>query len=422
MLFLLRTRRPLRAPKTKLCGLIFLLAGSAAAWVPGPGGTLRVTLDQRAFDPRAPGTGDFLDCDAAACSAVLIQRVEPDEKVVARRGKPRDEMRYLSLKGYRARGGDPLGTLAIIPYKGGDSLYFDDNNDEDLGNDGPGRFWPQGDSCVTVEPRSVAAPFTLCRVGAKAKDWQARCEDLKPSITWASCDRPLVRLKVLDVSSGTLHGLKDRKIGLADLDGDGRFHLQGGDRVLVDWNGDGILEKSLDEDGLAPAPDRSLTFTVDSATYAVAAADEAGNWIDLRRLPYEPAASLVKAVEGRPAPNLRFVNMDGDTVSLSDFKGKKVLVNFWSVLCKPCIDQFPALAQFNAQFASKNWQVVSLTTDKELDLVQQAVLKYHLNWMVGMVGPEARGYYNSRPLPLNVKIDPRGLLEKKDVPLGKHAF
>jgi thiol-disulfide isomerase/thioredoxin len=399
-------------------------SGAVQAWTPGPGGTMRVTLDRRASDPRAPGNGDFLDCSepGGACSAVLIPRIEPDEKVSSPRNKRKDDLRYLSLKGFRARGGDPLGTAALYPGKGGgDSIFFDDNNDEDLGNDGPGRFWPKGDSCVTVEPRSVAAPFSLCRAGGKAKEWRARCEELKTQITWAYCEQGPYRLKVLDIAYGTLHGLKDRKIGMADLDADGRFHLQAGDRLLVDWNGDGVLEKSLDGDGLASS-EKDASFTLDSASYEVAAADENGGWIDLRRTAYNPAAAIFKAVEGRTAPDLRFVNLDGDTVRLSDFHGKKVLVNFWSVLCKPCIDQFPAIAQFNAQFASKNWQVISLTTDKELDLVQQASMKYHLDWMVGMVGPEARAYYTNRPLPLNVKIDAQGLIEKKDVPLGRRPF
>jgi thiol-disulfide isomerase/thioredoxin len=392
------------------------------AFTPAPGGTVRIMLDKRAFDPRDPGNGDFLDCPdkAAGCSAVLLPRVEPDEKVVLPRNKSKDDLRYLSLKGFRARGGDPLGTVALFPARGGDSVFFDDNNDEDLGNDGHGRFWPKGDSCVTVEPRSVAAPFSLCRAGGKAKEWQARCESLKSSLTWALCDDAPYRLKVMDIAYGFLGGGAGRKIGMADLDGDGKFHLHAGDRLLVDWNGDGVLEKSIDGDGMPALQEKSFAFTLDSATYEVAAFDEGGAWIDLRRVAYEPAAVIFKAVEGRHAPDLRFVNLDGDTMSLSDFHGKKVLLNFWSVLCKPCLDQFPSIAQFNAQFASKNWQVISLTTDRELDLVQQAAMKYHVNWMIGMVGPEARGYYNNRPLPLNVKIDAQGILEKKDVPLGKH--
>ena len=45
-----------------------------------------------------------------------------------------------------------------------------------------------------------------------------------------------------------------------------------------------------------------------------------------------------------------------------------------------------------------------------------------MDWMVGMAGPEARGYYATRPLPLNVKINADGVLEKKGVSLGKRAF
>src|SRR5690348_15859633 len=113
---------------------------------------------------------------------------------------------------------------------------------------------------------------------------------------------------------------------------------------------------------------------MEDATYQLTYRDEGGTSIGLRRhYRHDASAVIFKLVEGNPAPDLRFINMAGHTMSLSDFRGKKVLLNFWSVLVKPCIEQIPNLIQFNSQFGSKNWQVISLTTDKELDLVQQAV-------------------------------------------------
>jgi thiol-disulfide isomerase/thioredoxin len=406
-----------------------LLAAAAPsrAWMPGaPGGTMRIVLDRRAYDARDPGNADFLDCPErpGECSAVLIPRLEADEKIITPRNKARESLRYLTLKGFRARGGDPVGTLALYPGNGGDSVFFDDNNDEDLGNDGPARFWSKGDSCVAIAPRSPAAPFSLCRAGGKAKVWRARCEGMKSTIVLADCDAEPYRLRVKDVAYGIIKGSKDHLIGLADLDDDGKFHLGTGDRLLIDWNGDGMLEKAPDGDGFAlPLQEKSFVFSLEDATYQLANSDEGGSWIDLRRLSsYDASAVIFKLVEGNPAPDLRFINMDGDTMSLSDFRGKKVLLNFWSVLCKPCLEQIPSLTQFYTQFGSKNWQVISLTTDKELDLVQQAVMKYHMDWMVGMVGPEAHGYYSNHPLPLNVKIDAKGVVEKREVPLGKRGF
>ena len=391
-----------------------------------PAADIRVALSSRTFDPRDPGKGDILDCPAAgSCQSVLFPRVEPDEKVVLPRGKPREDLVFLSFKGFRAQGGDPITTAARFRAAGGDSLFVDWNNDEDMGNDGSAAFWPAKDSCVTAGGGAGrAASIALCRAGGGAAAWRKRCEEMKGELTWAMCEEAPMRLRVLDIVQGTLaSGSKSRKLGLCDLDGDGRFRLQGGDRFLVDWNGDGLLEKSLDGDGFAMPPDGPFRFSVDGATYVLKGADEDGAGLDLERVfPYAPEAELFKAVEGRPAPDFRFVNMDGDTVRLSDFRGQKVLLQFWSVLCKPCLDQFPSVKAFNAQFKAKNWQVLSITTDKELDLVQQATLKHHLDWTVGMAGPEARGYYGSHSLPLVLKIDAKGVIEKKGLALGGRAF
>lgn len=387
----------------------------------------RLPLPNRGYDPREPAVGDFLDCPASAgpCQAVLIPRVEPDEKVAAPRGKPREDLSFLVLKGFRAQGGDPVTTAALYHTPSGESLYVDFNNDEDLGNDGPARWWPAKDSCVTADGGAGrAAAVTLCRAGSKAREWSGRCEGMKSSITWAHCGEGPYRARVNDIVHGTLSTpARARRIGVCDIDGDGRFRLQAGDRILVDWNGDGTLEKSLDGDGFPAPAEGPFTFSLDGATWEVTGVDEDGGAMTLNRLPaYDPGAEIFKAAEGRPAPDFRFVNLDGDTVRLSDFHGRKVLLHFWSVLCKPCLDQLPDLRAFHARFKEKNWQVVSVTTDKELDLVQQASLKHHMDWMVGMAGPEARGYYLNHPLPLILKIDPRGVVEKRGMSVGKRAF
>jgi thiol-disulfide isomerase/thioredoxin len=404
---------------------LFLFPMAAIAMEPG---AFRIMLDHRTWDARDPAKADFLDCPEGKgpCQAVALPRVMADEKVVLPRNKTLESLRFLSLKSIRIQGGDPLLTLALFATGSGDSVYMDLNNDEDLGDDGPGRFWAKGDSCVTLDRvGGGSAPLSLCRAGSQAGAWEAKCEGMKSSVTWAICNEAPYRVRVLDLSVGVLpQPGKGRRIALCDADGDGRIRFDAGDRLVVDWDGDGILEKSLEGDGIAaPADGAPFRFSLDSATYEVASVDERGGSLELRRrYPFDPAAAAFKAVEGKQAPDIRFVNLDGDTLRLSDFKGKKILIHFWSTLCKPCLEDLAGVREFYKSFGAKNWLILSLTTETDLGEVQQAALKHHMDWMVGMAGPEARRYYASRPLPLNVKINEQGVLEKKDLVLGRRSF
>lgn len=59
---------------------------------------------------------------------------------------------------------------------------------------------------------------------------------------------------------------------------------------------------------------------------------------------------------GKPAPNFTFADINGNAVSLSDFKGKMVYIDAWATWCGPCIREVPALKAFIEE--NKNGDVV----------------------------------------------------------------
>lgn len=58
------------------------------------------------------------------------------------------------------------------------------------------------------------------------------------------------------------------------------------------------------------------------------------------------------------APDFALVDMNGRQVRLSDQRGKKVLINFWTTWCKYCRVEMPVLQKFYEQTKDKNWQVL----------------------------------------------------------------
>ena len=64
---------------------------------------------------------------------------------------------------------------------------------------------------------------------------------------------------------------------------------------------------------------------------------------------------------GQPAPDFELQNLEGQTVSLSDFRGKTVLLNFWATWCPPCRGEMPYLQQVHEEWSDSG--VVLLAVD-----------------------------------------------------------
>src|SRR6202011_5946788 len=70
-------------------------------------------------------------------------------------------------------------------------------------------------------------------------------------------------------------------------------------------------------------------------------------------------------MRGKPAPAFTLVTLDGKKVSLSDYKGRPVLVNFWATWCGPCKVEMPWFEEFRKQYASQGFEILGLTDDVE---------------------------------------------------------
>ena len=95
--------------------------------------------------------------------------------------------------------------------------------------------------------------------------------------------------------------------------------------------------------------------------------------------PMASAASLL----GKHAPAFVVTTLDGKEVSLSDFRGKALIVNFWATWCGACKLEMPWLAQLREQYASKGFEIVGIVTDGATEeKVRQIADKYGVKYPV----------------------------------------
>ncbi len=72
------------------------------------------------------------------------------------------------------------------------------------------------------------------------------------------------------------------------------------------------------------------------------------------------AWSLNRYLAPKPAPDARFVTIEGQTIRLADWRGKVVLIEFWATSCVICLAEMPSLAALHRSLAPKGFEMVAV--------------------------------------------------------------
>lgn len=115
---------------------------------------------------------------------------------------------------------------------------------------------------------------------------------------------------------------------------------------------------------------------------------------------------------GQPAP--QFTVQDADRrVSLSDHRGKIVVLNFWATWCPPCVEEMPSLIAMQAQMKDKV-TVLAVSTDQD-KVAYDRFLVEHKVALLTVRDPEFKSsrLYGSFKYPETYVIDTKGILRRK---------
>lgn len=117
------------------------------------------------------------------------------------------------------------------------------------------------------------------------------------------------------------------------------------------------------------------------------------------------------------APDFTLPDLNGTQVSLSHYKGKVVLLNFWATWCPPCRLEMPTMEEAYRNYKTKGFEVVAVSVDagpksaiqhflQELDLSFQVLRDPHM---------ETLRTFRSSALPTTVVIDRRGIIRWREL-------
>jgi len=120
------------------------------------------------------------------------------------------------------------------------------------------------------------------------------------------------------------------------------------------------------------------------------------------------------ALLNAPAPDFTIQDA-GRRVSLHDFRGKVVVLNFWATWCPPCVDEMPSLVALQSKPEVKNRvQIFAVSLDQDESAYKKFLSDYHIDILtVRDPSQESTRHYATTGFPETFIIDGNGVLRRK---------
>ena len=117
------------------------------------------------------------------------------------------------------------------------------------------------------------------------------------------------------------------------------------------------------------------------------------------------------ATVGQPAPDFTLKTADGKQVSLSQFKGKPVIINFWATWCPPCRLEMPALEEISHQAADKGFVLLAVNQEEDAKTVTSFLTQNHYDYLsvLDLDGSVSTKYQVSG-IPTSIFVDANGIV------------
>ena len=117
---------------------------------------------------------------------------------------------------------------------------------------------------------------------------------------------------------------------------------------------------------------------------------------------------------GRVAPSFARRSLHGETVNLSSYRGKVVLLNLWATWCGPCRTELPRFDRWQAKYQARGLQALAISMDDDPALARGVVEKLRLHFPVAMGDSQLGSLYGGIfGLPVTYLIDRDGIANKR---------
>ncbi len=136
--------------------------------------------------------------------------------------------------------------------------------------------------------------------------------------------------------------------------------------------------------------------------------------LQLKDSPFNPSGKPLLG-KGVPAPNFSLPGLEGKKVSLTDFKGKVVLLNIWATWCAPCVAEMPSMEKLYQELKGEDFELLAISVDESgAEAVKPFMEKHKLGFPVLLdTKGEIKNLYQATGIPESFIIDKDGIIVEK---------
>ena len=115
---------------------------------------------------------------------------------------------------------------------------------------------------------------------------------------------------------------------------------------------------------------------------------------------------------GKTAPDFELPALDGQAVSLRDFRGQPVMLNFWATYCDPCLYEMPIMQEALEEYADDGLVILAVDMGESPSRVKSFVEHYGFSFTVLLdTNRDISLQYNVRTIPTSFFIDKDGVMK-----------
>ena len=116
---------------------------------------------------------------------------------------------------------------------------------------------------------------------------------------------------------------------------------------------------------------------------------------------------------GKPAPDFQVTDLKGEELSLKDYRGQIVLLDFWATWCGPCIAEMPKVKKAYEKYKDQNFQIIGISLDQSEEPLAAYIEKEGIAWMhYWDESRDLRNLYGVWAIPSAFLVDGEGIIRK----------